>query len=325
VRPSTLLGPDSFDNAVTTVLALGGSTNSVIHLIALARRAGVPFDLDRFDRLSRATPVLADIRPSGRFLMEDMYYAGGLRALLARLGDLIRPNAPTVTGRTIGEEIAGAEVFDDEVIRPLDRPLSAEGGLAILRGTLAPDGAVIKTVAASPNLLRHRGPAVVFDDYADLAARIDDPSLVIDERSVLVLRGAGPVGAPGMPEWGMLPIPKRLLEAGVRDLVRISDARMSGTSYGTCVLHVAPESAVGGPLALVRDGDQIVLDAAARRLDLEVAPEELARRRAELAATAEPRRSAYGDLYARHVTQANLGCDFDFVRPGHDVPEPVIA
>jgi dihydroxyacid dehydratase/phosphogluconate dehydratase len=184
---------------------------------------------------------------------------------------------------------------------------------------------VIKTVAASPNLLRHRGPAVVFDDYADLAARIDDPSLVIDERSVLVLRGAGPVGAPGMPEWGMLPIPKRLLEAGVRDLVRISDARMSGTSYGTCVLHVAPESAVGGPLALVRDGDQIVLDAAARRLDLEVAPEELARRRAELAATAEPRRSAYGDLYARHVTQANLGCDFDFVRPGHDVPEPVIA
>jgi dihydroxy-acid dehydratase len=325
IRPSTLLGPASFDNAATTVLALGGSTNSVIHLIALARRAGIPFDLDRFDRLSRSTPVLADIRPSGRFLMEDMYYAGGLRALLARLGDLIDQGAPTVTGRTIGEEIAGAEVFNDEVIRPRDRPLSAEGGLAILRGTLAPDGAVIKTVAATPALLRHRGPAVVFDDQADLAARIDDPSLAIDENTVLVLRGAGPVGAPGMPEWGMLPIPKRLLEAGVRDLVRISDARMSGTSYGTCVLHVAPESAIGGPLALVRDGDMIVLDAEARRLDLDVAPDELERRRAALTAAAEPRRSAYGDLYVQHVTQANLGCDFDFVRPGHDVPEPVIA
>jgi dihydroxy-acid dehydratase len=324
VRPSSLLGRDAFENAVTTVLALGGSTNAVIHLVALARRAGVALDLDHFDRLSRVTPVIADIRPSGRFLMEDLYYAGGLRALLARLGPLIHPGAMTVTGRSLGDEIAGAAVYDDEVIRPLDRPLSSEGGLAILRGTLAPDGAVIKTVAASPSLLRHRGLAVVFDDYPDLAARIEDPSLGIDERSVLVLRGAGPVGAPGMPEWGMLPIPKRLLAAGVRDLVRISDARMSGTSYGTCVLHVSPESAVGGPLALVRDGDPIVLDVEERRLDLDVAPDELERRRSLLEPPRAPLRSAFGDLYVRHVTQANLGCDFDFVRPGHDTPEPAI-
>jgi dihydroxy-acid dehydratase len=323
--PSRLLDTRSFDNAVTTVLALGGSTNAVIHLVALARRAGVAFDLSRFDALARVTPVLANIRPGGSFLMEDLYYAGGLRGLLARLGDLIHGEAATVTGRTIGEEIAGAEVYDDEVIRPLDRPVSPEGGLAILRGSLAPEGAVIKTVAATPSLLRHRGPAVVFDDYPDLAARIDDPALGIDERSVLVLRGAGPVGAPGMPEWGMLPIPKRLLAAGVRDLVRISDARMSGTSYGTCVLHVSPEAAVGGPLALVRDGDPIVLDAEARRLDLDVEPAELERRRAQLPPPpAAPVRSAYGELYVRHVTQAHLGCDFDFVRPGHDVPEPYI-
>jgi dihydroxy-acid dehydratase len=324
LRPSALLDARSFDNAVTTVLALGGSTNAVIHLVALARRAGVAFDLNRFDQLAQVTPVLANVRPGGSFLMEDLYYAGGLRALLARLGGLIHADAATVTGRTLGEETVGAEVYDDEVIRPLDRPLSSQGGLAILRGTLAPDGAVIKTVAATPALLRHRGPAVVFDDYPDLAARIDDPALRIDERSVLVLRRAGPVGAPGMPEWGMLPIPKRLLAAGVRDLVRISDARMSGTAYGTCVLHVSPEAAVGGPLALVRDGDEIVLDAGERRLDLDVAPDELARRRAALEPVPAPRRSAYGELYVRHVTQANLGCDFDFARPGHDVPEPDI-
>jgi dihydroxy-acid dehydratase len=322
--PSSLLAARSFENAVTTVLALGGSTNSVIHLIALARRAEVPLDLGSFDRLARITPVIGDIRPGGRFLMEDLYYAGGLRALLVRLGDLIDGAAPTVTGRTLGEEIAGAEVYDDEVIRPLDNPVSASGGLAILHGTLAPDGAVIKTVAASPSLLQHRGPAVVFDDYADLAARIDDPALAIDERSVLVLRQAGPIGAPGMPEWGMLPIPKRLLEAGVRDLVRISDARMSGTSYGTCVLHVSPESAAGGPLALVRDGDPVVLDVEGRRLDLDVEPAELERRRAALQPRPEQRRSAYGELYVQHVTQAHLGCDFDFVRPGHGVPEPEI-
>jgi dihydroxy-acid dehydratase len=324
VGPSRLLDTRSFENAVTTVLALGGSTNAVIHLVALARRAEITLDLDSFDRLARITPVIGDIRPGGRFLMEDMYYAGGLRAVLQRLGDLIHRDAATVTGRTIGEEIAGAEVFDDEVIRTLERPVSASGGLAILRGTLAPDGAVLKTVAASPSLLRHCGPAVVFEDYSDLAARIDDPSLAIDGSSVLVLRRAGPVGAPGMPEWGMLPIPKRLLAAGVRDLVRISDARMSGTSYGTCVLHVSPEAAVGGPLALVRDGDPIILDVDERRLDLDVALDELERRRSALEPPPEPRRSAYAELYVQHVTQAHLGCDFDFVRPGHDVPEPEI-
>ena len=324
ITPSSILDARSFENAVTTVLAIGGSTNAVIHLIALARRAQIALDLDSFDRLARTTPVIGDIRPGGRFLMEDLYYAGGLRALLARLGELIQRDAATVGGKTIGEEIAGAEVFDDEVIRPLDRPVSASGGLAIVRGTLAPDGAVIKTVAATPALLKHRGSAVVFDDYRDLAARIDDPALAIDAASVLVLRRAGPVGAPGMPEWGMLPIPKRLLEAGVRDLVRISDARMSGTSYGTCVLHVSPESAVGGPLALVRDGDPIVLDVDERRLDLDVPQDELERRRSELPAPQAQLRSAYGELYVQHVTQAHLGCDFDFVRPGHDVPEPDI-
>jgi dihydroxy-acid dehydratase len=324
VGPSSLLDTRSFENAVTTVLALGGSTNAVIHLVALARRAEIPLDLDSFDRLARITPVIGDIRPGGRFLMEDMYYAGGLRALLARLGDLIHGDAVTVTGRTIGAEIAGAEVFDNEVIRPLDRPVSATGGLAIVRGTLAPDGAVIKTVAATPSLLRHTGPAVVFQNASDLAARIDDPSLAIDANSVLVLLRAGPVGAPGMPEWGMLPIPKRLLAEGVRDMVRISDARMSGTSYGTCVLHVSPEAAAGGPLALVRDRDPITLDVEGRRLDLEVEPTELQRRREALQAPPEPRRSAYGELYVQHVTQAHLGCDFDFVRPGHGVPEPEI-
>jgi dihydroxy-acid dehydratase len=322
--PSALLDARSFDNAITTVLALGGSTNSVIHLVALARRAGIDCGLARFDELARRTPVIGNIRPGGSFLMEDLYYAGGLRAVLNRLGGLIHGDAATVTGRTIGEEIAAAEVYDDDVIRPLANPVSPVGGLAILYGTLAPDGAVIKTVAATPALLRHRGRAIVFDGYPDLAARIDDPALEIDESTVLVLRGAGPVGAPGMPEWGMLPLPKRLLEAGVRDLVRISDARMSGTSYGTCVLHVSPESAAGGPLALVRDGDWIVLDAEARRLDLDVDSAELVRRRGELKPPPEVARSAYGELYVRHVTQANLGCDFDFVRPGHDVPEPYI-
>ncbi|MGH9066951.1 MAG: dihydroxy-acid dehydratase, partial [Acidimicrobiales bacterium] len=279
LRPSRLLGPASFDNAVTVVLALGGSTNATIHLVAMAGRAGVDLTLERFDQLSRLVPVLADVQPSGRFLMEDFHYAGGLRGLMARLGPLLDGSALTVTGRTLGEELAGAEVFDDAVIRPLDDPLSPEGGLAVVRGSLAPDGAVIKPTAASPHLLAHTGPAVVFAGPADLEARIDDPTLAVDEDSVLVLQNAGPVGGPGMPEWGMLPLPRRLLARGVRDLVRVSDARMSGTSYGTCVLHVAPESAVGGPLALVRDGDPITLDVGRRRLDLEVPVGELDRRR----------------------------------------------
>jgi dihydroxy-acid dehydratase len=319
-----LLTAAAFENAIAVVLALGGSTNAVVHLVALARRAGVPLGLDRFDARSREVPVLADIRPSGAFLMEDFFEAGGLRALMARLGDHLDGTAATVGGCTLGEAVAGAEVFDDRVIRPLDDPLSPEGGLAILRGSLAPDGAVIKHVAASPQLLRHTGRAVVFEDRDDLAARIDDPDLAVDERSVLVLRGAGPLGGPGMPEWGQLPIPKRLLERGVRDLVRISDARMSGTSYGTCVLHVAPESHVGGPLALVRDGDPIVLDVPGRRLDLDVDPAELERRRA--AWSPPPVRAARGwqKLFAAHVTQADQGCDFDFLEGAGGVPEPAI-
>jgi dihydroxy-acid dehydratase len=323
-RPSTILSAASFDNAITTVLALGGSTNSIIHLIAMARRAGFDVGLDRFDRLSRTTPVLADVRPGGRFLMEDFYYAGGLRALLASLSELLALDARTVEGGSLRELVGDAAVHDREVIRTLDHAVSTEAGLAVLRGTLAPDGAVIKAFAADPALLRHRGPALAFEDQADLQARIDDPDLPVGPDSVLVLKRAGPVGGPGMPEWGMLPIPKRLLEAGVRDVVRISDARMSGTSYGTCVLHVAPESAVGGPLSLVRDGDEIELDVAARRLDLCVDDDELSRRRERLATAGPAPLSGYGELFVRHVTQANLGCDFDFLRGPVGVTEPPI-
>ncbi len=323
-KPSTLLTSESFDNAVIAVLALGGSTNAVIHLIAMARRAGIDLSLDRFDALSRSTPVLADIRPGGRYLMEDFYYAGGLLALLAELRDTLSLEARTVADGSLGEACHEAGVYNTDVIRPLDRPVSPSGGLAILHGSLAPDGAVIKAVAADPALLRHRGPAVTFEDQADLEARLNDPDLPVTPDSVLVLKRAGPVGAPGMPEWGMLPIPRRLLEAGVRDMVRISDARMSGTSYGTCVLHVAPESAVGGPLAFVRDGDEIELDVANRRLDLLVPDEELARRRADFAPSVPTGLSGYGELFVQHVTQANLGCDFDFLERRAAVAEPVI-
>jgi dihydroxy-acid dehydratase len=323
-RPSTILSPASFENAVTAALALGGSTNAVIHLIAMARRAGHMLTLDRFDELSRVTPVLANVRPAGEYLMEDFYYAGGLRALLAQLPELLTLNAQTVSGATLGEAISGAEVFNPEVIRPPDRPVSAEGALVILHGSLAPDGAVIKAAAADPRLLRHRGRAVVFEDQEDLRARIDDPSLEVTPESVLVLKQGGPVGAPGMPEWGMLPVPQRLLQAGVRDIVRISDARMSGTSYGTCVLHVAPESAVGGPLGLVRNGDEIELDVPGRRLDLMVEEEELNRRRDTAAPRPAASLSGYGELFVRHVTQANHGCDFDFLARSDPVAEPSI-
>ncbi len=321
--PSMLLTAASFDNAVTTVLALGGSTNALIHLIAMARRAGVDLTLDRFDELSRSTPVLADIRPGGRYLMEDFHYAGGLLALLAELRELLHLDARTVGG-SLGEACAGAEVYDSEVIRSLERPVMPSGALAVLRGSLAPDGAVIKAVAADPALLHHRGPAVTFEDQADLEARIDDPVLPVTPDSVLVLKRGGPIGAPGMPEWGMLPIPQRLLEAGVRDMVRISDSRMSGTSYGTCVLHVAPEAAVGGPLAFVRDGDEIELDVAGRRLDLLISEAELAHRRADFEDFAPSGLSGYGELFVRHVTQANLGCDFEFLQRRTGVMEPVI-
>jgi dihydroxy-acid dehydratase len=324
LKPSDLLTEAAFHNAVSTVLALGGSTNAIIHLIAMARRAGVPLDLDTFDDLARKTPLLANIRPSGEYLMEDFYYAGGLPALLNRLGKLLRLEARTANGQTMGANLADAEVFKDEVIRPVSRPLVAADSLAVLRGNLAPDGAVIKPPAAEPRLHRHTGKAVVFADYNDMAARVDDPDLPADEHSVLVLQNAGPLGGPGMPEWGQLPIPKKLLQKGIRDMVRISDARMSGTSYGACVLHVAPESFIGGPLALVEDGDLIELDVPGRRLTLKVSDEELARRRAAWKPPMPRYGRGYGALFARHITQANEGCDFDFLERGAPTPEPEI-
>ncbi|MBX3716421.1 MAG: dihydroxy-acid dehydratase [Burkholderiales bacterium] len=314
----------AIDNAVTTVLALGGSTNAVVHLVAIARRAGVRLDLARFDELARRTPVLANIRPSGKYLMEDFFYAGGLRGLLSRLADLVDGRAPTVNGRTLGENVAEARVWNDEVILPRERPLVAGDGLAVLTGNLAPRGAVIKPPAMEARLHKHTGPAVVFASYDDMAARIDDPALPVTAGSVIVLQGAGPQGGPGMPEWGQLPIPKKLLKEGVRDMVRISDARMSGTSYGACVLHVTPESHVGGPLALVRDGDLVSLDVPARRLELLVDAAELARRRAAWQAPPPRYDRGFGALYLKHVTQADEGCDFDFLADGPPTPEPEI-
>ena len=324
LTPDKVLTDAAFDNAVRVVAALGGSTNSVVHLVAMARRAGVSLDLARFDRLCAEVPTLANIAPSGEYLMEDFFYAGGLRALMARLTRLLELGALTVTGRTVGEEIAGATVYDDRVIRPLGDPLWPGGSLAVLHGTLAPDGAVIKQTAASRELLVHKGPAVVFRDYEDMEGRVDEEGLEVTPASVLLLQRAGPVGGPGMPEWGQLPLPKKLLRAGVRDMVRVSDARMSGTSFGTCVLHVAPESAVGGPLALVRDGDLVSLDVPGRRLDLEVPAEELARRRDAWAPGPPYYRRGWGKLYAATVRQANEGCDLDFLEYGPPTPEPSI-
>lgn len=324
VKPRDIVTARSFDNAITTVLALGGSTNALVHLIAMARRCGIALVLDRFDELSRRTPLVANVRPAGRYLMEDFYYAGGLRALMQSVRDLLALDARTVGGTTLGEAIAGAEIFGGDVILPRERALVASGSLAVLRGNLAPDGAVIKPAAAEARLLRHRGPALVFRDYEDMAARIDDAALPCTADSVIVLQHAGPLGAPGMPEWGQLPIPKKLLVQGVRDMVRISDARMSGTSYGACVLHVAPESWIGGPLALVRDGDPITLDVDARRLQLDVDEAELARRRAAWQRPAPHFARGFGALYQQHITQANDGCDFDFLEGTAPTPDPEI-
>jgi dihydroxy-acid dehydratase len=321
-RPARILTSEAYEDAVTTVVAMSGSTNAVIHLIAMARRSGVPLSLDDFDEVARRTPVLADIRPTGRYLMEDFFYAGGLRALLGQLAKDLHLDRLTANGQTMREAIDGAQIFQDDVIRPRDNPVASEGGLAVLRGNLAPRGAVIKPLAADPRLLRHTGPAVVFDGYPDLLARIDDPGLVVDENSVLVLRGAGPLGGPGMPEHGMLPIPDRLLKRGIRDMVRISDARMSGTSYGACVLHIAPESHVGGPLALVRDGDLVTLDVEERKLELRVSAADLVRRRAAWSPPAARYPRGYGALHAAHITQADEGCDFDFLAAPGDTPEP---
>jgi dihydroxy-acid dehydratase len=324
VTLSDVMTRAAFRNAIVTVLALGGSTNAIIHLIAMARRVGAELSLADFEELARVTPLIANIRPSGKYLMEDFFYAGGLPALLKELGDLLDTSAITVNGKTLGENVARAKVFNEDVIRTVRDPIVENNTLAVLRGNLAPDGAVIKPAAAEERLHRHTGHAVVFDNYDDMAARIDDPDLDIDENSVIVLRSAGPQGAPGMPEWGQLPIPKKILEKGIRDMVRISDARMSGTSYGSCVLHVAPESHIGGPLALVRTGDLIELDVPGRRLELKVTDEELEKRRADWQQPPAKYARGYGALYLEHITQANEGCDFDFLEAGPPIPEPEI-
>lgn len=323
--PANIITAKALDNAIAAAMAAGGSTNAIIHLTALAGRAGVSLPLERFEEIAAQTPLLANIKPSGEYVMEDLHRAGGSRALLARIPNLPHPSALTVNGKTLAENIAGAEVFDDDVIRPANNPLQESGSLAILRGTLAPDGCVIKTAAADKKLWQHTGAAVVFENMADLKARIDSPDLPVTADSVLILKNAGPVGAPGMPEWGQLPIPKKLLQAGVRDMVRLSDARMSGTSYGTCVLHIAPEAALGSPLSLVQDGDLVELNIPSRELNLLVEAKELSRRRKSLPPQPSRRLSAYGLLYTQHVTQANEGCDFDFANqlPG-EADDPII-
>ena len=324
LKPRDILTDASFDNAIAAVLALGGSTNAVIHMLALAGRAGIKLELDRFDQFSKKTPLLANVRPSGKYLMEDFYYAGGLPAMLKALAPGLDLTCRTITGKTLGENISDAEIYNTDVIRTLDKPVLESGGLAILRGNLAPNGAVIKASAIEPRLLKHTGRAIVFDSYDEMNARIDDPALDVDANSVLVLRNAGPKGAPGMPEWGNLPIPQKLLKDGIRDMVRISDARMSGTSYGACVLHVAPESFVGGPLALLKEGDIIELDVPARQLNMRVNEDELARRRAAWRPKEGIYPRGYGKLFMQHIKQADEGCDFDFLEGTAPIPEPEI-
>jgi dihydroxy-acid dehydratase len=316
IRPSEIVTREALENAIRALHAISGSTNAIIHLIAYAGRLDVDLPLSLFDDLCATTPWLVDLKPAGRHLMEDFYYAGGLPAVLAQIRDLLHPDALTVTGRTLGENLDAAptEIVDEGVIRPRSDPLDQGGSLVVLRGNLCPDGAVMKITAADPRLLAHEGRAIVFEDIHDLAARVDDPELDVDADSVMVLRGAGPVGAPGMPEWGHLPIPAKLLRQGVSDLLRISDARMSGTSYGAVVLHVAPESAIGGPLALAETGDRIRLDADARRLDLLVDEAELGRRRSAWSPPRPKDSRGYRRMYEEHVLQANEGCDLDFLR-----------
>jgi dihydroxy-acid dehydratase len=328
LRPSRIQTREAFLNGITVAMALGCSTNAIIHVIAQARRAGQDISLADFDRISREVPVLANIRPNGssQYLMEDFYYAGGLPALMQRLQPFLRLEQPTVTGRSLGENIAGAECFNDDVIRPLARPVYAEGSLAVLRGNLAPDGCVIKPSAMSQKFLRHGGPALVFDDYPALKKMLDDEHAEVTEDHVIVLRNAGPKGGPGMPEWGMIPVPQKLIRQGVRDMLRISDARMSGTSYGACVLHVAPEAFIGGNLALVRTGDRISVDVPARTIHVDLSEQELARRRADW--TAPPPRFArgYGWMFTQHILQADQGCDMDFLQTsfGESAGEPDI-
>ncbi|WP_316187913.1 MULTISPECIES: L-arabinonate dehydratase [unclassified Bradyrhizobium] len=327
LTPSKIQTHAAFENAIAVAMAMGCSTNAIIHVIAQARRAGADIGLDDFEAASRKVPVLANVRPSGdAYLMEDFYYAGGLPGLMSRMKEHLHLDCLTVNGRTLGDNIADAGVYNDDVIRPQSNPIYREGALAVLKGNLAPDGCVIKPSACDPRFLRHTGPALVFDDYPSMKKAIDDPDLDVTADHVLILRNAGPQGGPGMPEWGMLPIPTKLVREGVRDMVRLSDARMSGTSYGACILHVAPEAYVGGPLALVKNGDLITLDVAARTINLDVPEEELARRRAAWTPPAPRFERGYGWMFARHIRQANDGCDFDFLETGFGAPvgEPAI-
>ncbi|GKS86300.1 dihydroxy-acid dehydratase [Acidovorax sp. SUPP1855] len=323
--PAKLLSRESFLNGINVAMAVGCSTNAIVHLVAMSRRAGAhcAVTLDDFDAASRHVPVIANVRPSGdTYLMEDFYYAGGLPGLMSRMPQHLHLGARTVTGRTLGENIEGAAVFNDDVIRPLDNPIYAEGALAVLRGNLAPDGAVIKPSACAPHLQQHTGPALVFDDYPSMKAAVEDPDLDVTADHILVLRNAGPQGGPGMPEWGMLPIPAKLVKQGVRDMLRLSDARMSGTSYGACILHAAPEAYIGGPLALVKTGDLITVDVPARRIHMEVNDEELARRRAAWTPPPARYQRGYGWMFSRHILQADQGCDFDFLETGFGAPVP---
>jgi dihydroxy-acid dehydratase len=324
VKPLQLLTRESFLNALITQLTLSGSTNAIVHMIAMAGRAGHRITLDDYDAISKRVPVLADLRPSGRYLMEDFYNAGGLAALLQQLRDVLYLDAKTVNGKSLGDQIQNATVIDPLVIRDRSNPLWPTGGTCVLRGNLAPDGCVIKTVAADPKLQKHTGPALVFNSYLDMKQRINSPELPVTPESVLVLRSAGPIGAPGFPEWGMLPLPDKILKLGVRDMVRISDARMSGTSYGTCVLHVAPESHIGGPLALVQDGDLIELDVESRSLNLLVDPQTLEDRRKDWKKPVVRWQRGYLKMFSEHTTQANQGCDFDFLHGNDADLEPEI-
>jgi dihydroxy-acid dehydratase len=324
LTPAKILSPQAFDNAIRVHMALGGSTNAIVHVVAMARRAGIALDMDRFDQISRQVPVIANISPSGKFLMEDFYYAGGLRALMAELRDLLDLDCVTVTGKTVGENIADRKVYLPEVIHPLSDPIYQGGATAVLKGNLAPRGCVMKPSAAEQRLTQHRGKVIAFEDYNHMAREVERDDLDVTPDHILVLKNAGPKGGPGMPEWGMLPIPKKLVKAGVRDMLRISDARMSGTSYGACILHVAPESFVGGPLAFVQTGDEIEVDVAGRRIHLHVSDEELAKRRAAWTPPKPHYTRGYGAMFAEHIGQADEGCDFDFLLSGAATPEPEI-
>jgi len=314
LRPSHIMTAAAMENAIRLLMALGGSTNAIVHLVAIAGRLGISLPLSKFDEIASTTPFIANVKPSGKFLMEEFSYAGGVAAVLKEISPLLHLDALTANGQTMGENVRRAACFNREVIRPLNEPLLPEGGVVILNGNLAPLGAVIKQSAVSPNLMKHVGRAVVFENNRDLIARVDYPDLDVDENSVMVLKNAGPKGAPGMPEWGHLPIPAKLLKAGVKDMVRLSDARISGTSFGSIVVHIAPEAAVGGPLAIVRNGDEIDLDVPERRLQLRVPDEEIARRLSQWKAPAPHYTRGYGKLFLDHILQADQGCDFDFLR-----------